>query len=254
MKQLRHYLLLAAVFALVIAGCKKTDTVTGPGGTTPAQASGTYTGLVTNGTQSGTISINVNGASSRATDRAYSRFAVATVDSASGTYTSGGNTIDLSGTYDTGTDSLHLRGSGGGHNYSFDGTYSGGNIQGNYSVDGENSGSFTTQSSNGGGPVVVYLGTFSYSDSVKGTFCMVVKDSNITGFVYPNFVDYKFPFSGSVAGDSIHVTTPPLIGIGGNVQVAVGAFTDPTDTSATGTYSLPSPVSLSGTWQCAKRN
>ena len=227
-------LLVAA--ALLLTSCKKDDnTVTPPPTTT--HASGTYTGMIAGGSESGVLTLNIPTSSALP-----KTMRDATVITVSGTLNVGGTPITLSGTYDTSNDSLHVSGGG----YSFIGTYSNGVLVGSYTGP-HGSGGFSTQSSSGTDTVKVYLGSSQsqVSGHSSSTLNIVVKGNKLLGLAV-NGSD-KTPFAGTISGDAIKLTAS----FEGLSAVLGGGTFNAGHTSASGTYDT-SPWNSSnadhGTW------
>jgi len=219
--RLKTFLILLAVFALILGGCKDDDNPAAPG-----SSSTSYTGVISGSSVSGTISITIPVAK-----RAYRETSAEgdTLDISGTLKISGGATIDLTGFYVVETGEIYLTGGG----YTFMG----------FVDEGEVSGSFTY--SGGGGYFSAYAGDSSnvktfcgrYQDNSpgeeSGSFNMIISGTNITVVVYPD--------GGSGQSGILDGT------LTGGTQIAIFSPEAPSIPVATGTLNVEANT-ISGTY------
>ena len=248
MRTILQAIAVLAVFALVVAGCKKYE-ATNPV-TTVTHASGTYSGVLAGSTTggadvSGTMTLNIPSAKSVPSDE--NLFTVFTV---TGTFTlSGGAVVNVTGTYNDANDSLYVSSSSG---FSFKGTYNHttGALQGSWTTP-NSSGSFVAQGGSGAHGIPGTWTSTAHAGT-SGVFNMCVSGNTVMGIISASSAssgsNYRYPFSGTITADDsvkINVTFGAL-----SVKIAQGKFSSSARTSASGTYTLPtvSGHSDAGTW------
>jgi hypothetical protein len=232
-----RFLLLAAIcIAAIFGGCKKNDSTPTSPPPTSTHASGTYTGVLADSGQSGTISLNVLSAS-----EAFSKAAgIATVDSIIGTVTLGTSSLTITGNYNTSNDSLYLSGNSGGVRFSFAGTFSTGILQGSWSDSQGDAGNFAAASGTSSA-IVLYIGvTDSSNGHPQAQLDFAVKGSTLIGVAL--IAGQRELITGTVAGNAItlYYSLNSL-----KTQIGTGTF-DSTHVSASGSYNIPGVDS--GTW------
>ncbi len=188
-------LLACLVLALTITACKKDDE-----GTTdpPVNNTATYVGTIANGTESGSISMNVNLSKGAGINGGVT--GTLTIVSPAET------TLALNGTFTSNT----LAVTGG--EYTFGGTLAGGAIAGGYT--GPNGpGQFSAQPSTNNS-VKVYAGTYTSStiSGSAGTFNIVINGTVITGFSVETSTGNSTQLTGTLTGTAINILNGLAVG------------------------------------------
>lgn len=169
----------AGLFALMaFAGCGKDAVNAPPPGGTPNTGATTFTGTISGATSSGTVDITIATATPRPQGGAFG--ARATVTATATVHVSGGGAIALTGTYDDVANTISLTGggwtfTGGLTSFGMEGTYTGPNGTGVFSVQQEGTGTDT---------VTVFTGTFTHTvgaGTVDGTWNFAIRGTTLHG-------------------------------------------------------------------------
>lgn len=228
MKALKLMIVLSLLAAVVMTGCSKDDN--------PSQGGPTYYGTFAGPSESGSMTTNFASAPSKVSS-AIPNDAAAIITVTGTIKIDGGATINLTGTYDTETDSLKISGGG----YSFAGTFSSGEVSGNY--DGPSgSGSFIITAS-ASGTVKVYCGEYHEVSpgTGSGKINILLDGAAITVLVRNESGDDVNVFKGALSGSSVTIY---VSGTSGPV-LATGSMDNEAQTSMSGEYQTESEI---GTW------
>jgi hypothetical protein len=233
-------ILLCGVISLLLIltpGCKKDDS--GPTLPETTGTTGTYSGMIAGGAESGVLTLHVGSAKISA-GSVPTPAAMVTI---TGTLHLTGDTatIPLVGTFNTANDSLYVAGG----SYVFLGVYSNGTLNGDY-YGPHGIGGFTL-SITSDGTVSVYLGTFtSTSGGSSGTLNMVVKNNSLVGLAVSEG-EGKTAFTGTIDGLNITVHPDGMP----SVTLATGTFSND-HSSASGNYD--NQDGNSGAWRVTLSN
>lgn len=199
MKASKFFSIFILFGAVLIMGCNKDSNPAGPGG------GPTYYGTIANGSETGTLTLTFASAPSKVSSQTPKN--VAAIITITGTLKIQGSApITLTGTYDTETDSLKITAGP----YTFQGTYSDGEVAGSY--DGPNGvGSFTAGVSTSGSSKV-YCGQYTENspDTGTGKINVIVDGTKVTVLVRNNNAENNnfVVYHGVVEGTAIMIYLP----------------------------------------------